>query len=567
MQTRLKKMLVGTLAGAMTLTLATTATFASFSIKFAESDGYDNVEYYTPLRDSAYQYGQIISSPWNEPRNVGTNPHNGTDYAVPTGTNVYAVKSGSSVRFAGNYSTAYTCSDGSTEYIKSIELNHDMDGNGTAETGVYSRNLHMSSYVYSTGTTGIRYDQVIGKSGDSGCVGAHLHWDNRDASHTYPDGDTGSKVATNPYFHYDTTGQTDWLNDLSFITNVRFSNNKVTATIYDTSGSSGSYTGETEALSATLFYRFSGGQTAWSSVAMTRSGHDWSATIPSGSASTVQYMVRAENNTSASYKYAWAPAKFERPNANPNDNAFYYTYYTGTMSSSDPDPYEPNNTQSAARSISVGSTYYPYITSTTDEDWFRVYASTSGKLKVDMTSIPTGNDYDIKLYNASGTQVASSTAGSNNDESFTYSVSSGNYYYIKVYTYNGTSSTDSYRLYTSWAADGDSYEPNETVSAAKSLSVGSYYYPTLHATTDTDYFKYYLSSGTSYTFTMTSIPSGNDYDIKLVNSSDSTLGGSYAGGNGDESFTYTPSSSGYYYIKVYSYSGFSATDSYTLRAY
>jgi hypothetical protein len=103
------------------------------------------------------------------------------------------------------------------------------------------------------------------------------------------------------------------------------------------------------------------------------------------------------------------------------------------------------------------------------------------------------------------------------------------------------------------------------MSSATSISMGKDYFPTIHTTSDIDYFKVYVNSGFTMNIKMTSIPSGTDYDIKLYNSSGTQLAVSQAGSNNDESITYTPSVSDYYYIKVYSYSGSSTTDSYTLR--
>lgn len=107
----------------------------------------------------------------------------------------------------------------------------------------------------------------------------------------------------------------------------------------------------------------------------------------------------------------------------------------------------------------------------------------------------------------------------------------------------------------------DSYEPNDTVGTATSVSRNSTIYANIHTSTDVDYYKFNLETGYDLTITLSNIPSGNDYDLELRNAS-SIIGSSTRGGNSDENIN-LPLSSGTYYIRVYSYSGYSGNN-YTL---
>jgi hypothetical protein len=102
------------------------------------------------------------------------------------------------------------------------------------------------------------------------------------------------------------------------------------------------------------------------------------------------------------------------------------------------DPYEPNDTTSQAYSISKATTYSSYIASSVDVDYYKFTQSAAGTVSISLTNLP--KDYDLYLYNSSGTQVARSINGSTTSESISYSASAGTYY-VKVLGYNGAYST------------------------------------------------------------------------------------------------------------------------------
>ncbi len=92
-----------------------------------------------------------------------------------------------------------------------------------------------------------------------------------------------------------------------------------------------------------------------------------------------------------------------------------------------------------------------WMGSTSDVDYFRLTLPAGKTVVVDM-SVPSGKDYDIKLYNSSGTRLAYGYNGTGQAEHVTYtnSGSSAMYVYIKVYSYSGSSTTTPYILDVSW---------------------------------------------------------------------------------------------------------------------
>ncbi|MCX8128658.1 MAG: M4 family metallopeptidase [Clostridia bacterium] len=103
------------------------------------------------------------------------------------------------------------------------------------------------------------------------------------------------------------------------------------------------------------------------------------------------------------------------------------------------DPYEPNNTSTQAYPIISGTTYSSYIASSADVDFYKLTASSGKSISVNLTNLP--KDYDLYLYNSSGTVVARSEYGSTTSESISYTASYTGTYFILVKGYNGVYST------------------------------------------------------------------------------------------------------------------------------
>lgn len=111
------------------------------------------------------------------------------------------------------------------------------------------------------------------------------------------------------------------------------------------------------------------------------------------------------------------------------------------------DPYEPNGSMAYAYKVISDEDYYGYIEPVGDVDYFyiEIVPNLSGKLNVYVGSIPSGQDYDLYLYNSSGTLLASSTNTSNADELISRTGTLPGKYYMKVVGKTGCySSTDSY---------------------------------------------------------------------------------------------------------------------------
>jgi len=228
------------------------------------------------------------------------------------------------------------------------------------------------------------------------------------------------------------------------------------------------------------------------------------------------------------------------------------------------DTYEPNNSTAEAYSVSAGQSYDSYIYSSTDVDYYKFVAASDGTLSLSLGNLP--KDYDMFLYNASGTELARAYTTSN-PETISKSITAGTYY-IKVNGYNGAySATSAYRLTVSFTGSGggggttDPYEPNDTTSQAYTVSAGNTYNSYIYNSSDKDYYKLALSESGTLTLTLGNLP--KDYDMFLYNSSGTELARAYTSNN-PETITYE-ATAGTYYIMVNGYNGaYSTSTMYSL---
>ncbi|PSL50300.1 putative secreted protein (Por secretion system target) [Chitinophaga niastensis] len=146
------------------------------------------------------------------------------------------------------------------------------------------------------------------------------------------------------------------------------------------------------------------------------------------------------------------------------------------------DAYEPNETLATAAAISANTTISAQISSATDKDWYKFNnTSTQPHIEILLTNLPA--DYDVILYNASGTELGRSENGGTTDERIVYNNGAVGTYYIQVYGYNGNfSNTKCYKL-----TDNISSTPKQAPVAGKnskfneksllSLNSGMHVYP------------------------------------------------------------------------------------------
>ncbi|MGH2552987.1 MAG: T9SS type A sorting domain-containing protein, partial [Chitinophagaceae bacterium] len=111
------------------------------------------------------------------------------------------------------------------------------------------------------------------------------------------------------------------------------------------------------------------------------------------------------------------------------------TTVTGCFSTYD---VSTNGTTAGAATIPFNTNITGLISPTGDIDHYKFVITTGGTITITLTTLPA--DYDLKLLNSAGTQVAISQAGGTTGETINYTASAGTYY-AQVYGYNGANSS------------------------------------------------------------------------------------------------------------------------------
>ncbi len=181
------------------------------------------------------------------------------------------------------------------------------------------------------------------------------------------------------------------------------------------SGASLSWGAVTGASNYTVQYKKST-STTWTSISTTATSYSLTALSAS---TTFNWQVRT-NCSSGSSAYT----------AGSN-----FTTLASTTSSCS-DVYETNNTQSAAKTINVNTNIQALLNTNTDVDWFKFSnTSTQKNIRVTLSGLPA--DYDLRLYNSTGTLLATMANGGLTTETIKYNNGTVGTYFIRVYGYNG----------------------------------------------------------------------------------------------------------------------------------
>lgn len=137
----------------------------------------------------------------------------------------------------------------------------------------------------------------------------------------------------------------------------------------------------------------------------------------------------------ASTSYEWAV----RANCSGAASAFSAAITFTTNALGCPDALEPNNSTTAAAAITLPASINALIASSSDADFYRFDLTATSNLSISLGNL--AGDYDLRLLNAGGTQLAISQASGTTAESITFNNAAAGTYFIHVLGYNGAFST------------------------------------------------------------------------------------------------------------------------------
>jgi hypothetical protein len=255
---------------------------------------------------------------------------------------------------------------------------------------------------------------------------------------------------------------------------------------------------------------------------------------------------------------------------------------TTTVASTGCDVYEPNNTASAAKVFPVGSAQPHSFCSGIDQDWSSVSLTAGTAISFETLNLASGNDTVLYLYTANGvTQLAvdddggAATNGALSSK-LSYTAPTTGTYLLKAVRYGGGSPAGRYDVRITAAttpatATCDSYEANDSLATAKAISIGTTQQHSFCTGRDQDWAKATLTAGTRYTVDTLRLAAGNDTVLYVYAANGTTViavdddGGTATNGALSSKASFTPSSTGTYYIKAIRYGGGNSAGRYDLR--
>jgi Pregnancy-associated plasma protein-A/Secretion system C-terminal sorting domain/Fibronectin type III domain/Bacterial pre-peptidase C-terminal domain len=195
-------------------------------------------------------------------------------------------------------------------------------------------------------------------------------------------------------------------------------------------------------------------------------------------------------------------------------------------------------------------------------------AVTSSSASGSWSAVTGATSYTVEWKTAAATTWTVSTGFTSTGVNFTGLTANTTYNYrVKAVCASGTSAvSNTVNFTTSAAGCTDSYESNETLAAAKPITLNTNNTAKICTATDIDWYSFSTTTttGTRVRINLSTLPA--DYDLELYNSAGSLLLSSAAAGTTSEQIIYNATTTGSYRVKVFGYGGvFNTTTSYTLR--
>lgn len=226
---------------------------------------------------------------------------------------------------------------------------------------------------------------------------------------------------------------------------------------------------------------------------------------------------------------------------------------------------EPNETMSTATDVNTNTNINGQISSSSDKDYYKFTVSSTGDLSLVLSNLP--KNYDLKLYNVSGTLLGQSIHTGTTPDTITKTNLSAGTYYALVCGVSGANNNSCYTLKISTFSGqtcSNNYEPNESKSSAYTLPLNTDITGQIAASSDKDYYKFVLTSAQNIELKLNNLPA--NYNLKLYSSSGSLLGSSLNTGTNPETITKTGLNAGTYIAYIYSpYGYYSNSQCYSFR--
>ncbi|WP_425421667.1 hypothetical protein [Phaeodactylibacter xiamenensis] len=179
---------------------------------------------------------------------------------------------------------------------------------------------------------------------------------------------------------------------------------------------------------------------------------------------------------------------------------------------------EPNNGFAQAQSISFDQTISGAIDPTGDEDFYQVQVTTPGVLEARLLNIPSGENYEVSIFNAQQQEIAQQSGNETNPAFPNRLVCMPGTYFVKVNEVgNNSSSSSQYQLTVVFDAS-DIQECNNSFDDATPVSFGAVISASIFDTGDRDYYSINVTEPGVIEALLADIPNNRTYRVTIFNS-------------------------------------------------
>ncbi|MEZ5246287.1 MAG: pre-peptidase C-terminal domain-containing protein [Acidimicrobiales bacterium] len=225
--------------------------------------------------------------------------------------------------------------------------------------------------------------------------------------------------------------------------------------------------------------------------------------------------------------------------------------YTMTMSASCvDDALEDNDTRSTATALANGSSQSG-VQCPADDDWFSLDVAAGLDVTVDLAFVDAYGDLDVRLFDPSGSEVASATSGTDN-ESIVHTALSDGTYTARVYGYLGAQNVYDITMSKSICPGDDTMEPNNTQATATPLGSGV---TQAAIACDVDWYSIPVVAGETVSADVEFADAAGDLSIALYNPSGSTQVSNSVSTTDNESLSHVATETGDYGLVVFGAGG------------
>ena len=240
-----------------------------------------------------------------------------------------------------------------------------------------------------------------------------------------------------------------------------------------------------------------------------------------------------------------------------------------------PDLYEPNNDFAHAYLLKTTGTINAYIWRAGDNDWFKGYVGTAGKLTVSVTNVPTTDmRMRIDIYSKHYNHLTGVTGSPGADISCSCDVGEG-YHYVRIYETTGRRALVPYTMTTSGVTFvtppvdtpvTTENEPNNDFGDTNLISLGTPVTGTINPLRDGDWYKVNITNPGILKASLTNVPDNIDMYFALHDANKNRITYEHGSLGADVSISYDVIDPGYYYFAVGDWGNNAlATEPYTLN--